>query len=113
MSVVNDEEDIKQSDKKTHNLNYKKGYINEILKICLTAGGVSYNGLKVLDGDRETYTNSIRRLRNNGIVTIKRIGSEFVATLSDFGTTNEQYIEYFIPYLGTYTRFIVKKLRVV
>ncbi len=109
MSVVNDEEDIKQSDKKTHNLNYKKGYINELLKICLTAGGVSYNGLKVLDGDRETYTNSIRRLRNNGIVTIKRIGSEFVATLSDFGTTNEQYIENFIPYLGTYTRFIALK----
>ena len=48
--------------------NFAQGYNGEILKICMTAGGISYNGLKLMNGDRETYTNAIRKLKKENIL---------------------------------------------
>ncbi len=89
--------------------NFTHGYNGEILKICMTAGGISYNGLKLMNGDRETYTNAIRKLKKENILSVKWVGRNCIATFTNFDNVQELFIDDYISYLGTYTRYISQK----
>lgn len=90
---------------------YAVGYKGMILKICLTAGGISYNGLQMLAGDRKTYTNAIRDFVRDGLMTIHWIGRNCVGVFLDFNNTNVLYKDSFMPYIGTYNRFCAQRAK--
>lgn len=82
---------------------YQKGYRAEIMKLLLSTGAISYRGLWLLDGDIKEYQKRIRKMREEGVVTIKSVGSRKMVRLDDFENKCGEYIEtYKRGYFGFY-----------
>ena len=92
----------KRKKKKKH---YDKGYRNELIKLLITSGGISYKGLCLLSKNRIMYQRKLIDMKNEGIVEIFSKNRTRIARLKDFENTYETYIGNMpVGYYGYYNQ---------
>ncbi len=85
--------------------NYKKGYRQELMKLLLSVGVISYDGLHLLEGEHRMYTRKLKEMEKEGVVRRCRVGKKWCATLTQFEEKSLGYIEHFPGYRGVYIRY--------
>ncbi len=86
---------------------YEKGIRNELMRIMLTGGVISYDGLHMLDShEHRMYTRKLKQMESEGVVEITRIGRKKYASLKRFDEKSEEYLSRFpIGYYKIYNNF--------
>lgn len=84
---------------------YTKGYRKELIKLMLTAGAVSYNGLHLLEGDYRLYMRKLKKMEEEGVVYVEKKRKMKNARLQNFEKRSEAYIDHFPGYYGYYNRY--------
>ena len=71
---------------------YHRGYRNEILKLTMTGGVISYRSLDLLNGNKRMYIRRMREMCNDGILMQYRLGRNCAVRLKNFERTSAKYI---------------------
>ena len=85
--------------------NNSKGYRRDLMKIMLTAGSVSYRGLRLLPRERVLYVRKLKQMEREGTVRIQRLGRQSAGVLEDFDNMGDKYMDSYPEYYGNYIRY--------
>ncbi len=90
--VIEKGEERRRMDKK----HYEKGYRRELLEILLSVGIIPCRTLKFLDGQQSSYTRTLKKMEEEGICELKKIGEyrkkKRVYVLRNFEKKQEGYV---------------------
>lgn len=102
------EKPVKRKRRKKRNrpVDFTKGYRGELIRLLLTTGVVSYDGLHMLSGEHRLYTRKLKEMEEEGIVDIARLGKKKAARLQYFDSSYEMYIDnLWLGYYGHYKKY--------
>lgn len=85
---------------------HSSGKRGELMRILLTCGGISYNGLHMLDGKHRLYSETLKKMQEEGLTNMVRVGNKKVSRFDNFDLNYEKFITLFpLGYYGYYNRY--------